>query len=200
MSGLRGQHSLHLGDRESRYDLDLTYGYKVFLHERDQFWPGVDMERLGQTKAIYLNRQTLTTGDFSVVQRKVLNTPTKPCQEKEKSFTKCMLEYVARRVGCHLDWVGTHSLPQYPPCQTLAQLGNYSDVLDTIMEWSWPRLTTETGCLGRCQYKEYHFKKVLTSATETSKYPSQLREETLTWDVNYSSAFILMAEKTSMEG
>ena len=25
LSGLRGQHSLHLGDRESRYDLDLTY-------------------------------------------------------------------------------------------------------------------------------------------------------------------------------
>ena len=28
----------------------------------------------------------------------------------------------------------------------------------------------------------------------------QLREETITWDVNYSSAFFLMAEKTSVEG
>ena len=29
---------------------------------------------------------------------------------------------------------------------------------------------------------------------------AQLREETITWDVNYSSAFFLMAEKTSVEG
>ena len=28
----------------------------------------------------------------------------------------------------------------------------------------------------------------------------QLREEPITWDVNYSSAFFLMAEKTSVEG
>ena len=28
----------------------------------------------------------------------------------------------------------------------------------------------------------------------------QLREETITWDVNYSSAFLLMARKTSVGG
>ena len=28
----------------------------------------------------------------------------------------------------------------------------------------------------------------------------QLKEETITWDVDYSSAFFLMAEKTSVEG
>lgn len=32
------------------------------------------------------------------------------------------------------------------------------------------------------------------------KIISKLREETITWDVNYSSAFILTAEKTSVEG
>ena len=29
---------------------------------------------------------------------------------------------------------------------------------------------------------------------------AQLREETITWDVHYSSAFFLIAEKTSVEG
>ena len=28
----------------------------------------------------------------------------------------------------------------------------------------------------------------------------QLKEDTITWDVDYSSAFFLMAEKTSVEG
>ena len=39
-----------------------------------------------------------------------------------------------------------------------------------------------------------------SDAAESSEYHSELREETITWDVNYSSAFILTAEKTSVEG
>ena len=54
---------------------------------------------------------------------------------------KCMLEFVAVRVGCHLDLVGTHKVPQFPSCD-------------------WVRLTRETGCYGKCQYKEYKFNKV----------------------------------------
>ena len=33
-----------------------------------------------------------------------------------------------------------------------------------------------------------------------SKLSAQLREEAITWAVDYSSAFFLMAEKTSVEG
>ena len=177
-------------------------GYKVFLHERDQFWPGGDMVRLGQAKAIYVNIRSLTVGEFSVVQRKILNTPAKPCQERDElSFTRCLMEFVARRVGCHLDWLGTFAFPQYPPCQTLEQLKEYSNVLENIKELPWPKLTKETGCIGKCVYKEYHFNKVNGyTETESSQHEYQLREETITWDLNYSSAFLLTAEKTAVEG
>ena len=66
------------------------------------------MLRLGQTESIYLKIQTRLEGNFQLVERRVLNTPARPCQEAESySFTKCVLQFIERKVGCHLDWVGT---------------------------------------------------------------------------------------------
>ena len=142
--------------------MDFTFGYKIFLHERGQFWPGVDMTGLGQTDSIYLKTKTLTVGDFQLVERRVLNTPARPCQEDESySFTRCILQFVAGRVGCHLDLVGTHRLPQYPLCSSLEEIEAYSDLLEEIYDHSWVRLNRETGCYGKCHYKEYKFHKVL---------------------------------------
>ena len=150
-----------LGDEESDILSDYTFGYKIFLHERGQFWPSVDMARLGQTESIYVKTKTRITGNFHLVQRKVLNTPARPCEEAESySFTRCVLEFVAGRVGCHLDLVGTHRLPQYPPCRSLAEIEEYSHLLEQIKDFSWVRLTRETGCYGKCRYKEYKFSKV----------------------------------------
>ena len=119
------------------------------------------MARLGQTESIYLKIKTRMDGNFHLIQRRVLNTPTRPCQEEESySFTRCMLEFVAGRVGCHLDWVGTFRLHQYPPCRSLEEIEAYSDLLEEINDRSWVRLTRETGCYGKCHYKEYKFNKV----------------------------------------
>ena len=77
----------------------------------------------------------------------------------------------------------------------------YSNLLEEIKDFSWVRLTRETGCYGKCQYKEYKFNKVNNILNLTSmSLSAQLREETITWAVDYSSAFFLMAEKTKVEG
>ena len=150
-----------VGEADSNSDNDFTYGYKIFLHERGQFWPGDDMTRLGQTENIYVKTKTRMVGNFDLVQRGVLNTPARPCEEAESySFTRCVLEFVAGRVGCHLDLVGTHRLPQYPPCRSLEEIEEYSHLLEQIKDFSWVRLTRETGCYGKCRYKEYKFSKV----------------------------------------
>ena len=120
------------------------------------------MTRLGQTESIYVKIKTRIDGDFKLIQRRVLNTPARPCQEDESySFTSCVLQFLAGRVGCHLDLVGTHRLPQHPPCRSLEEIRGYSDLLEEIKEYSWVRLTRETGCYGKCQYKEYKFNKVI---------------------------------------
>ena len=119
------------------------------------------MLRLGQTESIYLKIQTRMEGNFQLVERRVLNTPARPCEEAESySFTRCVLEFVAGRVGCHLDWVGTFNLPQYPPCRSLEEIEEYSNLLEQIKDFSYVKLTRETGCYGRCRYKEYKFNEV----------------------------------------
>ena len=117
--------------------------------------------RLGQTESIYLKIQTRLDGNFQLVERRVLNTPARPCQEAESySFTKCVLQFIAGRAGCHLDWIGTYSLPQYPPCRSLEEIEAYSHLLEEFKDYTWVDLTRETGCFGKCHYKEYKFNKV----------------------------------------
>ena len=133
----------------------------IYLHERDQFWPSWKMERLGQKERIYLSLTSSLSGEFSLVQRRALNTPTRPCQDNEEfSFTRCVMEFITRRVGCHLDWSGPLTFAQYPSCDSLDQLESYRDLLENIREFSWDRLTLETGCYGKCSYKEYTFHQV----------------------------------------
>ena len=141
--------------------MDHTYGYKIYLHERNQFWPGADMFRLGQTQRIYLNIKTLLVGDFKLVKRRTLNTAVRPCVEDHSfSFTSCMMEFVARRIGCHLDWVGRYKFPEYPSCTTLEELTKYGELLEMLADMSWVRLTRVTGCHAKCQYQEYRFREV----------------------------------------
>ena len=183
LSGLRGQHSLHLGDRESRYDLDLTYGYKVFLHERDQFWPGRDMESIGQTTAIDLELNNEMWGTFTTTEITKINKAKEQCVEKEEySITECLMEFVTRSTGCLLDWRQSFHSDKYPACRSLEEIVRYRDLLLNISKLSWKRLTERSGCYGKCRYKKYTF-------TRTSK-------ERITWRVSWSSAFFLSAEKT----
>ena len=161
----------------------------------------MDLVRL--TESIYVKTKTRLDGNFRLVQRRVLNTPARPCEEAESySFTKCVLEFVAARVGCYLDWTGSQRLVRYPPCQSLEQVEKYSDLLEVINDYSWVKLTRETGCYGKCHYKEYKFNKVIVilNLNESFTRSAQLREETINWPADYSSAFYLMAEKTSVEG
>ena len=121
----------------------------------------MSLETLGQTKSIYLKTKRLLTGEFQLVQRKILNTPTRPCVEEDTfSFTECMMEFIARRVGCHLDWANTLNLPQYHPCRSLPELERYKDLLEEVNHFSWARLTKESGCHGKCEFKVYRFSKV----------------------------------------
>ena len=143
--------------------MDYTYGYKIFLHERGQFWPGGDMSRLGQTESLYLNTRTLALAQFHLIRRRTLQSGVEPCQEEEEesySFTRCLLQFVAGRVGCHLDWASSSRLPLYPPCESLEELLEYSELLEEIKGYSWVTITKETGCYRKCHYKEYKFNKV----------------------------------------
>ena len=138
------------------------------------------MLRLGQTKGIYLRLRTATFGDFHLIERRILNTPSRPCKEDDSfSFTGCMMEFIARRVGCHLDWVGRRKNLQYPPCLSYQEVSRYSDFLSSLLDYSWIRLTRESGCHGKCRYKQFNFNKVRQARNTFHFPPAQGRNNRL---------------------
>ena len=93
------------GPLNTSYQIDFTTGYYVYLHERDQFWPGLEMEQIGQTK-LYIRTNTELKGHFTVIHKKSLDKTSAPCVSDDSyRYTNCIKDYVAITAGCHLDLV-----------------------------------------------------------------------------------------------
>ena len=115
-----------------------TKGYEVYLHERDQFWPGIEMERIGQTQKIYIPLKTEVWGSFTMVQKTHLGVSAPCVTDSGYSYTRCMKDYVAASAGCHLDWVdkdNNNHYGQYDPCVTQDQVGlqNFTLNVDCLL-------------------------------------------------------------------
>ena len=122
----------------------------------------MEMERVGQTKSIYVNTNSEVWGSFTVIQKNNIQKTTNPCEEDSKySFTDCMLRYVASTASCHLDWVSREG--QYDDlklCRSKEELLRYHGVLTEVSRLPWKQLTNITQCHGKCSYKEFSFTKV----------------------------------------
>ena len=155
--------NLFLGYPNTSYNTNYTKGFEIFLHESGQFWPGMEMERIGQTKSIYVNTNSELWVSFTLIQKNNLNKVDSPCiTDSSYSFTDCMLQYVARTSGCHLDWVGRYQDEQCPPCRTKYDLLNYHGVLNQTSNMPWKQLTNISQCYAKCSYKEFSFSKVIS--------------------------------------
>ena len=159
---------MFLGLPSSSLLTDFTRAYDIYLHERSQFWPGTDMENIGQTEMIEVQLHTEIWGSFTVSLIKKLNKVSDPCEEAEDySFTECLMEFVVRSTGCYLDWGQTFSSANYPVCTTLQQIISMEKLLHRISKLSWTKLTKITRCYGKCQYKKFTFTQV--NVRETGK-------------------------------
>ena len=140
------------------YEIDRTKGFNVYLHEKDQFWPGRDMEYIGQAKPIFIPTSTEIWGNFKIVQKKNLDRESAPCVPLPNySFTQCMMDYVASTAGCHLSWVTKGS--DGSSCTTWAQVLGYQNTLNNVSKLPWLELVRVTGCRAKCSYKKFSFGK-----------------------------------------
>ena len=87
------------------YEEDFTKRFHIYLHGKGQFWPGLEMDQIGQTKVV-ISTKTELWGSFTAMQKISLDKETDPCtNEPGYSYTNCMKNHVATRAGCHLDLV-----------------------------------------------------------------------------------------------
>ena len=58
----------------------------------------------------------------------------------------------------------------------MKEIENYSDLLEEVNDYSWGKLTRETGCYGKCHYKEYTFTKVKQSGHFRVEHSLELQD------------------------
>jgi hypothetical protein len=97
-------------------------GYYMYLHEKDQFWPGLEADQVGIAKPILLHVGDELKGSFVLNEKFYLYKPSAPCvSDPFYSYKNCMFAHIARLSGCHLDWVSPLN-EKYSPCTSKEQL------------------------------------------------------------------------------
>ena len=171
-----------LGNIGDNFEDDWAEGYKIYLHEKGQFWPGLEKEFLGLDNSIFLKLNKELRGSFNMKEKILLNKPSSPCiEDPSYSYTQCMFQFVANMAGCHLDWVTSLS-EEHPRCTSTEQVLTYNENLFFALTTPWMKLAEKSGCHAKCKYKEFIF--------------TEISEESATWKHNWSSSFFLVAEKT----
>ena len=108
-------------------------GFYIYVHEKGQFWPGLEMERIGQPNPLYIPVMTELHSSFTVRKKINLATDSTPCVKYSTySYTSCMKNYVSKTAGCHLDWVDNTTLTNLAICVTLDQILRYQTILTNI--------------------------------------------------------------------
>ena len=79
LAGHQGQLYAYLGLPASSLVTDFTRAFDIYLHERNQFWPGSDMENIGQTPRIDLELNNEMWGTFTTTEVKKLNRAEEQC-------------------------------------------------------------------------------------------------------------------------
>jgi len=165
-------------------DASYLLGFNIYLHDKGQFWPGLEMGRVGLSYAKFLPVDKEWEGSFEVRQKTLLDKENIPCSKDPRfSFQGCVLAWVGRQAGCNLDWFSPSPLASLPTCTELEDITNYQEALNMALLARWLQLSEMTGCVPRCAVRSF-------SLVEKSM-------ESATWARNWSSSFYLDVKTSS---
>lgn len=183
--GVSGQLYTLLGDKEKNFAIERVFmGFNIYLHDKGQFWPGLEMARIGLSKELFLPKNTQFEGSFQVRQKTLINKDDSPCSEDPNySFQSCIFKWVAKDAGCHLDWFSPVISNGSTPCTRREDIGKYNDALTTALQARWLKLQNMTGCIPKCTVRTFSF-------VENTKQEAN-------WGRNWSAAFFLDVKTSS---
>ena len=171
------------GDKAHSRENDQYDGYNIYIHDRDQFWTGSEMDILGQTHAMFVPPNTELECSFFKSVKTHLDKPDEPCADDPRySFTSCIFLFISSSFGCHIDWFDFNMEKQFPPCTDREEMILYKKMMDLVSTASWIELKNLTGCIAKCTVNHYSF--------------SECQKEDVTWKHDWSSSFYLAAERT----
>ena len=141
--------AMFLGDKLKSDHTDYTYF--VYFHEKGTFWTNKDVHDLRLIR-LKLNEQSTLT--FRKVFHSILPKPETPCNNEEDfDLTKCFKDFIAKKVGCSLDWFTTSD--SVKKCNTMDKVKETFALMDWLQDEQFDNISKITGCTQKCQFYSY---------------------------------------------
>lgn len=157
-----------------KLDVNDFLSHNIYLHEKGQFWPSKELQALGQSEKIIVEKNKEVSGRFRIQYRRKSQHCTK---DKSYSFTDCVTNYIAARVGCAVNWISPRYEMNIRNCSKSEEIQKYKEIMINLKGKGYEDLRRTTKCSSKCSITAYTFYKQKTKEDNSSK--------------NWTSAFYL---------
>ena len=160
----------------------LDKNYKIFIHERGQFWPRYNMMSFGQPDPLTLSPNKELEISFSINQITKLSKKGKECvEEEEYSFTRCLHDYAISTSNCHIG-------EDKKGC-TKKAFFNYFQILIHMKRHNIASVKRESGCYPKCKHTTYTLEVYEKTKDGNSNWTSEVFIQPKSSEVKFSKEY-----------
>ena len=158
------------------------HNYKIFIHERGQFWPRYDMMSFGQPDPLKLSPNKELEIFFSINQITKFRKRGRKCvEETDYSFTQCLRNYASSASKCH---IGANE----KKC-TKGSFLNYFQILMHLKRQNIADVKRESGCYPKCRYTIYTLEVIENTMDGNSNWTSEVFIQPKSSEVKFSTEY-----------
>ena len=159
--------------------------YSIYLHEKGQFWPGTELQPIGQTEKIILEENMDISCKFKTKFKEKIRRESEKCErDVDYKFTDCISKFIATTVGCTTNWISYNVGSNLKTCSNSTEIQKFKELMINLKEKPFQQLSKTTKCLPKCSVTAYSFNLKKTKIKE--KGPR-----------NWTSAFFLHSSNLS---
>ena len=93
-----------------------------------QFWPRSEMNRLGQSQAIFAKANTEVVCSYTTTEQNFLQRKQSFCStDPNYSFKFCIFDFIDDFIGCHLNWFHEKENVDFKICKTREDITSYME-------------------------------------------------------------------------
>ena len=153
-------------------DSDENYkDYDIFLHEKGQFWPRLDMMSFGQPDPIQLEYKKELQIVFSIKEITTFNLEEDRCIDNEEySFTKCLQDYAVSKTNCSITFMQNEQ--QETDSCSVDAFEKYFTLLTKLKSDQIGKIKKESGCYTKCRVRSFSYKVKENSIPNSTKWMS----------------------------
>ena len=161
--------------------------YDLFLHERGQFWPRLDMFSLGQSDPVKLELNSDVEVIFTLNKISTINSKRRPCIEGNNySFTECVQNFAVKETKCNIGYFEVNKDQELCSRENFFQ---YFKLLIWIKHSRLSEVIEESGCYPKCKMSQYSFETIHKRSSWTSNWTAEVYIQPKSSIVEFSTEY-----------